>query len=131
MLPRTEILGVLEFESEQCLPLNEETVASIISNIEQKFPKVQKNHFSNAEIEQKVNLNVPENYKQRYIEILFKHQATISIKKMDLGRAKNFTHKIHLKANNPVYHKQFKIPEAHQNFIEAILDEWLKLGVIK
>jgi hypothetical protein len=51
--------------------------------------------------------------------------------KMDLGRAKNFTHKIHLKDNNPVYRKQFKIPEAHQNFIEATLDEWLKLGVVK
>jgi phenylacetate-coenzyme A ligase PaaK-like adenylate-forming protein len=44
---------------------------------------------------------------------------------------KNFTHKIHLKDNNPVYRKQFKIPEAHQNFIEATLDELLKLGVVK
>ncbi len=30
-----------------------------------------------------------------------------------------------------MYHKQFKIPEPHQNFIEATLDEWLKLGVVK
>jgi hypothetical protein len=74
---------------------------------------------------------VPEELKQRYIDILFKHQAAISVNKMDLGRAKNFTHKIHLKDNNPVYHKQFKIPEAHQNFIEQSLEEWLKLGVVK
>jgi len=46
VLSRNEILGVLEFESEQCLPLNEDSVASIISNIEQKFPKVPKKHFS-------------------------------------------------------------------------------------
>jgi hypothetical protein len=128
VLPRNEIL---EFESEQCQPLNEDTVASIISNIEQKFPKVPKKHFSYAEIEQKANLNVPDELKQRYIDILFKHQAAISTSKMVLGRAKNFTHKIHLKDNNPVYRKQFKIPEAHQNFIEATLDEWLKLGVVK
>jgi hypothetical protein len=50
---------------------------------------------------------------------------------MDLGRAKNFTHKIHSKDNNPVYRKQFKIPEPHQNFIETTLDEWLILGVVK
>jgi hypothetical protein len=50
---------------------------------------------------------------------------------MDLGCAKKFTHTICFKDNNPVYHKQFKIPEAHQNFIEATLDEWLKLGVVK
>jgi hypothetical protein len=50
---------------------------------------------------------------------------------MDLGHAKKFTQKIHLKDNNPVYRKQFKIPEAHQNFIQATLDKWLKLGVVK
>jgi hypothetical protein len=134
VLPRNEIhgiLGILEFESEQCQPLNEDTVVSIISNIEQKFRKVPKKHFSHVEIEQKANLNVPDELKQRYIDILLKHQAAISISKMDLGRAKNFTHKIHLKDNNSVYRKQFKIPEAHQNFIEATLDEWLKLGVVK
>jgi hypothetical protein len=30
VLPRNEILGVLELESKQCLPLNEDTVAAII-----------------------------------------------------------------------------------------------------
>ncbi len=74
---------------------------------------------------------MPAEVKQKYIDILYKHQAAISMNKLDLGRAKSFTHKIHLKDNNPVYCKQFKIPEAHQNFIEATLDEWLKLGVVK
>jgi hypothetical protein len=106
VLPRNEILGVLEFESEHCLPFNEDTVASIISNIEQKFPKVTKEHFSHEEIAQKTHLNVLEEYKQKYIDILYKHQAASSVNKMDLGCAKNFTHKIHLKDNNPVYHKQ-------------------------
>jgi len=59
VLSRNEILGVLEFEAEPCKPLNEDTVASIIPSIEEKFPKVQKKHFSSAEIEQKANLNVP------------------------------------------------------------------------
>jgi hypothetical protein len=131
LLPRNEILGVLEFEAESCLPLDENTVASIISNIEEKFPKVQKKHFSRAEIEQKANLNVPHELKQKYVDILHKHQAAISMNKMDLGCAKNFTHKIDLQDNNPVHRKQFKIPEAHQNFIETTLDEWLKLGVVK
>ncbi len=62
---------------------------------------------------------------------MYKHQAAISVNKMDLGCAKYFTQKIHLKDNNPVYRKQFKIPEAHQNFIKTTLDEWLKLGVVK
>ncbi len=74
---------------------------------------------------------MPVEFKQKYIDILYKHQQAISINKYDLRLATNFKHKIHLKDNNPVYRKQFKIPEAHQNFIEQLLDEWLKLGVVK
>jgi hypothetical protein len=48
-----------------------------------------------------------------------------------LGLAKDFKHKIHLKTQDPVYSKQLKIPEAHHQFIEQTLDEWLKLGVVK
>jgi hypothetical protein len=113
VLPQNEILGVLEFESEQCVPLDERTVSSIINSIEQKFPKVQRKHFSCDEIAQKANLNVPSEFKQRYIDILYQQQAAISINKMGLGRPKNFTHKIHLKDNYLVYRKQFKILEAH------------------
>jgi hypothetical protein len=40
--------------------LIEDTVASIISSIEQKFPKVTKKHFSQDKIAQKAHLNVPE-----------------------------------------------------------------------
>jgi len=44
--------------------------------------------------------------------------------------AKNYKHWIHLKNENPVYGKQFKIPEAHHNFIKQTLEECLKLGVV-
>jgi hypothetical protein len=51
--------------------------------------------------------------------------------KYDLGLAKNYKHKIHLKNEDPVYRKQFKIPEAHHQCIEQTLEEWLKLGVVR
>jgi hypothetical protein len=54
-----------------------------------------------------------------------------ALTKYDLRLAKNVTHKIHLKMQDPVYQKQLKIPEAHHQFIQQTLDEWLKLGVIK
>jgi hypothetical protein len=98
-IPRNDILGVLEFETDQCMPLNEDTIASIIAEIEQKFPKVLRKHFSRDEIAKKANINVPPEGKPKYIDILDKHQAAISMNKLDLGCAKNFTHKIHLKDN--------------------------------
>ncbi len=60
-----------------------------------------KKQFSRQEIAQKAHLNVPDQCKQKYIDILFRHQAAISVNKMDLGRAKILTHKIHLKDNKP------------------------------
>jgi hypothetical protein len=62
---------------------------------------------------------------------LCKHEDILSIDNYDLGLAKDFKHKIHLKMQDPVYRKQFKIPEAHQQFMELTLDEWLKLGAVK
>jgi len=131
VIARNEILGVLEFEPEECIPMTEDSISAIISDIHQRFPKVPKKQFTRDEIENKAKLQVPNEYKKRYIDILFKHQKAISVDKFDLGRASNFTHRIYLKDNEPVYRKQFKIPEAHQGFIEATLDEWLKLGVVK
>jgi hypothetical protein len=74
---------------------------------------------------------VPSEYRQKYIDVLHKHQKAISVNKYDLRLATNFKHKIHLKDNNLVYKKQCKIPEAHFNFIEQSLEEWLKLGIVK
>jgi hypothetical protein len=51
--------------------------------------------------------------------------------KYDLGLAKDFSHGIHLKDNEPIYRKQLKLPEAHNQFIEQTLDEWLKLRVVQ
>jgi len=62
---------------------------------------------------------------------LCKHQDAFSIDKYNLGLAKDFKHKIHLRMQDPVYQNQFKIPEAHHQFIEQTLDEWLKWGVVK
>jgi len=51
---------------------------------------------------------VPALYKQRYLDILFKHQEAIGVNKFDLGRAKDFTHKIYLKDDNSVYRKKIQ-----------------------
>jgi hypothetical protein len=91
---------------------------SILSEIDKQLPKVLRKKLSKDEIAAKPHLNLPSELKQKYIDILYKHLKAISANKYDLGLAANFKHKIHLKDNNPVYKKQCKIPEAHQNFIE-------------
>ncbi len=104
---------------------------SVISAIDSKLPKVPQKKLSKDEIATNSHLNVPNEYKQKYIDILYKHLKAIFAKKYDLGLATNLKHKIHIVDNNPVYQKQFKISEADQTLIEQSLEEWLKLGVIK
>jgi hypothetical protein len=82
-------------------------------------------------IKEHANINVPSSYLSKYRSLLLKHFSIVSIDKLDLGRVNHFFHKIHLKDNEPVYRKQFKIPDAHRPFLEESLAEWLKLGVVQ
>jgi hypothetical protein len=121
----------MDIETDKLIPMEDSTITAILSYIEKHLPKVPKKKLTRDEIAAKANLNVPNEYKKRYMDILYKHQKVISANKYDLGLATHYKHKIHLKDNSPVYRKQFKIPEAHQQFIEQSLEERLKLGVVK
>jgi len=125
------ILGIMETEEEELVPLTDDFISSVCQDIHNRFPKVKRKRLSREEIKQRCHLQVPEEFQEQYLDILCKHQDALSIDKYDLGLAKNFKHKIHLKTQDPVYRKQFKITEAHHQFIEQTLDEWLKLGVVK
>jgi hypothetical protein len=43
----------------------------------------------------------------------------LSINKQDLGKAKNVKHKIDLEDDDPIYVKQFLMPEAHRDILES------------
>jgi hypothetical protein len=130
-LERDDLLGVVETELDELVPLTDDFISSVCQDIQNRFPKVKRKRLSREEIRRRCHLQVPEEYHDRYLDILCKHQDALSINKYDLGLAKDFKHKIHLKMQDPVYQKQFKIPEAHYQFIQQTLDEWLKLGGLR
>ncbi len=130
-LERDDILGIMEIEEEELVPLTDDFISSVCRDIHNRFPKVKRKRLSREEIKQQCHLQVPEEFQERYLDILCKHQDALSIDKYNLGLAKDFKHKIHLKMQDPVYQKQFKILAAQHQFIKQRLDEWLKLGVVK
>ena len=87
--------------------------------------------LSNSEIRQRAHLQVPEEFKERYLQLLIRYKRVISTSKADLGRSKHYSHRIHLKDPQPVYQPQFPLKPDHQQFIEATLEDWLKLGVVR
>ncbi len=82
-------------------------------------------------IEQNVHINVPEQYKKQYLQVILKNHEAVSQNKFDLGRTDTLMHEIVLKTPEPIYVKQFKIPDAHRQEVERHVLEWLKLGVIQ
>jgi hypothetical protein len=40
VIARNKILGVLKFKPDECIPMTEQSVAAIISEIHQTFPRV-------------------------------------------------------------------------------------------
>ncbi len=76
-------------------------------------------------------LQVPEQYQQQYLKLLLQHHEAISQDKFDLGRTDTLMHKIALRTAEPIYVKQFKIPDAHCKEVEKHVLKWLKLGVFQ
>jgi len=50
VIARNKILGVLEFKPDECIPMTEQSVAAIISEIHQTFPKVPKKIHANQQL---------------------------------------------------------------------------------
>jgi hypothetical protein len=130
-IERNDIIGLVEIEDDQLYPLANDTAAKICASMKSNIPSTPQTKLSRDEIIRCCNLQVPDKFREKYIDILFKHQEAISLDKYDLGLAQNYKHKIHLKNEDPRYRKQFKIPEAHHQFIKQTLEEWLKLGVVR
>ena len=82
-------------------------------------------------IRDNVKLNVPEQFREQYLKVILKNHECVSQHKFDLGRTDTLLHEISLKSEEPVYVKQFKIPDAHRVEVEKHVNEWLKMGVIQ
>ncbi len=78
-----------------------------------------------------VKLQVPELPHQQYPDVLLHNHEAFSQDKFDLGQTDTLMHEIALKTQEPIYVKQFKIPDAHRKEVEHHVLEWLKIGVIQ
>ena len=86
-----------------------------------------------ARIAKSANLShLPENIKDKYLEILLNNHQCISLDEFDIGRCNKGAHSIPLKPNcPPAYSKQFPLPIEHEKEIRRQVLEWLKIGIIR
>ena len=129
-IPRGEILGSFEPVLEGTFSKIDEKkfVAEITQNKARPPPL---NSAQQKDFLKDLKLNVPIEEKEKYLKLLFENHDVFSKTKNDLGKANNFKHEIQLKTKEPVYVKQFKIPESHRDNLVEQIKEWLKIGVIE
>ena len=84
-----------------------------------------------SELLASLNLNVPQNERQAYYDLILNNHDIFSTDNTDLGRANNFKHEIKIKSKEPIYVKQFRIADTHYTNLEKQVAEWLKMGVIQ
>ena len=135
-LSRGSIIAMVEKEDIHSIQeMDGQFVDDFINEIKEEqqgeFYTQQHKNLTRAEIKKRAKLKVPKEFENKYLDLLTKYNDVISVDKHDLGTANDFYHRINLKDKAPVYRKQFPIPEAHTDFIEQSLGEWLKLGVVR
>ena len=132
-LPRGEPIATVEnAETFKMEVMNPETVNAVTEQKKLKEPEIkmtkQKEDFirNHADVS-----NVPVEFQTQYLDLMCKHHTIFSEEKNDIGRSDLIQHEIHLKNNDPIYVKQFKIPDTHREYLEDQVKEWLKMGIVQ
>ena len=127
------MLGQLEIVNKDRLHVVDKQLylASIEKTVGEAKPTPPANEKDRAYDLNNIQISVPENEKQAYLNLLEKNLDVFSKNENDLGCANHFKHKIDLNNKNPIYVKQFRIAEAYRAGLFEQVKTWLALGVIK
>ena len=131
-LSRGTVIGSIENAMNYgCTEINPKVINAAIMKIANERimtkPTPEKAKF----ITENAQINVPEQHKTKFLQTLIKHHNVFSKDKGDLGRTDLIQHEIILKTQEPVYVKQFKIPDTHHDYLQSQVKEWLKLGIVQ
>ena len=70
--------------------------------------------------------------REKFLALIFKYEDVFSGENKDLGHATAIPHRIRLKEKDrPIHVKQFRVPWAHQEFIEQYVDDLLDKGCLE
>ena len=83
------------------------------------------------ELKKRLQIQCPQKWKNKYEQLLLTYHDVCSKNKFDLGYADVIQHKIVMKDEIPVHHRQFRVPFEHEEILFRYVDELLKQGAIE
>ena len=116
---------------------DEQFIHSILAKGEEDYKEPEKGCIRNLSAKEKeeflskLHIECPSEWRQRYLDLILRHNDVFSKDKFDLGWTDVIEHQVHMKTKNPVFVKQFRIPYEHQSVLHEFVAELLKKGAIK
>ena len=129
-VPRGTVLGFLDPAGGAATPVSSAGLLRHLSAIAKPRPPPL-TAAGRAAFLADLKLQVPPAELSAYRQLFLENFDVFSKHKLDLGTANNFKHDIKLTVDNPVYIKQFRIPDAHRDALMEQVNEWLKMGIIQ
>ncbi len=132
-LPRKEPIATMEntetFDMERMSP---EVINALTEQVASKEKRAEITPAKREFIRKNADINnVPPEFQERYLDLMCKYHSIFSGDKNDIGRSNLIPHEIHLKNDDPIYVKQFKVPDTHLDYLEDQVKEWLKMGMVQ
>ena len=116
--------------AEKAIPLKELMVGELpmppLTQVSEEKKKYLLEHLSVGE-------SVSPSTRKKLEELVLRYHRAFGANKYDLGRTQTYTHELRLKdpQQQPVFQRQFRLPEAHQKAAIKEVEEMLKLGVLR
>ena len=131
-LDTREVCGVVAAArpAEKAIPLKELMVGELpMPPLTQVSEEKKKYLLDNLQVGESVSAAS----RKKLEALVLKYHRAFGAHKYDLGRTQTYTHQIRLKDPNqqPVFQRQYRLPEAHQKAAIKEVEEMLKLGVLR
>ena len=69
--------------------------------------------------------------KKTLLDLVIEYHQAFGAHEYDIGVTKVYEHRIEMKTDHPIYNKQFRLPDLHQEWLNNHVRQLLEVGVIK
>ncbi len=131
-LKSTQTIGeVLDTSNLLVIPVEEAKIASFCGGATGPIPLISAEKYSYLTENFNCPANTPQHIREKYRNLVLQNHDIFADNKYDLGHSDAVKHTINMKTHQPIYNKQFRIPDTHQEEILNHVKEWQRQNVIE